>query len=230
MGRSIVVGYDGTAATRAALAWALREGSLRHLPVLAVHATVDSGQVSVLRVRLAEHLLAASASGRANVSVTGVVRAGSPSSVLPGEAASGSMLVLDATALATLDRPPWAWAAAVPTVLVRGSVRVPDRRPVVVIPDRVDSTVCALAAEEARRRDVALFAIAPDAPGAGERPMQLVVASPAWVSWATETAGCPVLVVPATGADWPGELTPPGRATQHGGAIGPVGGVSTRVQ
>jgi hypothetical protein len=231
MGRFIIVGYDGTAANQAALAWALREGSLRHLPVRVVQAAPDAEQVPVLRIRLAEHLLAASAGGRANVSVTGVVRAGSPSSVLPSEATSGSMLVLDAGSLATLDRPPWTWAADIPVVLVRGTVRVPDRRPVVVVPDGVDSPAFALAAEEARRRDVALFAIAPDAPGATERPTQLVVVSPVWFPWATETARCPVLVVPeSTGVDWLAESTRPGRATQRGGAIGPYRAPGADVQ
>ncbi|GGS95326.1 stress-inducible protein [Streptomyces griseoviridis] len=188
MSRTITVGLDGSAESRAAADWAAREAALRELPVRLVHvwepvpepmAAPPAGSREDLVREAAERLRLA----HPGVPVTAEQRAGTAVAELVGAARDADLLVLGYRALSGLrgflvgsvGQAVIARTTA-PVVVVRAGERAADEhlpdpagtpsaatafRPVVLGLDtgRPGGTPLAFAFEEARRRDAALHVV-----------------------------------------------------------------------
>jgi len=171
---AIIVGYDGSAGARLAFAWALHEGGLRRRPVrlvyvVGVHRPGPLGGLSAgvhdrvrLRLELSRTAGDATGSGRFGVSVTSTVADGPVVDVLCNLSKDASLLVVGSDEVlggiqASRYRV-WtrlAAAAACSVVVVRGGMRIPDRRPVAVVEGTdSDAVAVTVAAREATTRGV----------------------------------------------------------------------------
>jgi len=178
----ILVAYTWSPGGRAGLAWALAEGAYRRRPVRVVHVIDPAGSVAdgparsdqaEVRRRLAAVVAQATNLGRVNVNTSVGVLAGALADQLVRESVRADVLVLGPGAALRYEDPVWArlWdEVACPVAIVRGSARVPDRRPVVVaVAGRGGSShgtgrprANDEAAREAALRDVGLFAARAD--------------------------------------------------------------------
>jgi nucleotide-binding universal stress UspA family protein len=165
----ILVAYSWSPGGRAALAWALREGAYRHQPVRVIHVVEPDNPTATdptnARGRLASVLAEATNLGRINVLTTGDVLQGTLADRLIGESRGADLLVLGAGAARRFEDPAWRqiWSRVMcPITIARGSVRVPDRRPVLVAvsdQSRALTRTTDEAAHEADLRDVGVFAV-----------------------------------------------------------------------
>ncbi|MDR6865007.1 universal stress protein [Phycicoccus sp. 3266] len=168
----VVVGYDGSAASRRAVRWAAHEAAARGTGLRVVVAADDPGVPGVRRTatRLAplrlgdgheamSEAVALAESCQPGVTRGGVVRRGQPGGVLVDQSHTAQLVVVgcrgrialpaseSSTSLITASR------AACPVVVVRGRVDTPRLDPVVVgvrVGDPVPSTV-SCAVDVARR-------------------------------------------------------------------------------
>jgi nucleotide-binding universal stress UspA family protein len=98
----VVVGVDGSTATRSTLRWAADEARARGVALVAVHVWDDdrSGDGIARAARnesaVLDRVLAESADDLVGVEVVRVVRRGDPAAVLADEATNGALLVIGA--------------------------------------------------------------------------------------------------------------------------------------
>jgi nucleotide-binding universal stress UspA family protein len=181
-GDPIVVGYDGSDGSRAAVHWALDEGARRHLPVRLIHvvehrwrlpatlttATVALGADLVDQTESMLDKVAAEAKAEApGVEVTRTVRAGSISGTLCEESGRADMVVLGSRGTGGFAGLPVgsvsvavATHARCPVVVVRDGAQ-PSNLPIVVgVEDCVEARLAVgFAFQEAAARAVPLVAI-----------------------------------------------------------------------
>jgi hypothetical protein len=213
----ILVAFTWSPGSRRALAWAMREGAYRHRPVRLIHVVEPEHATAMAqaRRRLASVLAEATNLGRVNIATSMAVLDGALADRLIEESSRADLLVFGPGAARRFDDPAWAriWArVACPITIVRGRMRVPDRRPVLVAVGRRPRAVTRTndeALHEADLRDVGLFALMSEVSRSRTGPAQLVVAdlpqqpaeetvpSDSTLRWVLNQApDCPLLLVP----------------------------------